>query len=129
MGQPRPLFCLFFGLFKQTLQFSQQIYVKKCPSSIRCWDLNPRPLECETPPITTRPGHIVCPLLISFFLSFGVCCLFLVSASGSIINQNCTYIRNPGFPSVYSSTSALSYTIQKCSSGSKIYKKQITFLK
>ena len=27
-GQPRPLFRLFFGLFKQTLQFLQQIYVK-----------------------------------------------------------------------------------------------------
>ena len=27
-----------------------------CPSSIHCWDLNPRPLECEPPPITTRPG-------------------------------------------------------------------------
>ena len=27
-----------------------------CPSSIRCRDSNPRPLECESPPITTRPG-------------------------------------------------------------------------
>ena len=31
MGQPRPLFCLFSVLFKQTLpQFLQQINVKKC---------------------------------------------------------------------------------------------------
>ena len=29
MGQPRPLF-RFFGLFKQTIQFLQQINVKKC---------------------------------------------------------------------------------------------------
>ena len=28
----------------------------KCPFSIRCWDSNPRPLEHESPPITTRPG-------------------------------------------------------------------------
>ena len=57
MGQPRPLLSFIFGLFKQTsLQFLQQIYVKKCPSSIRCWDSNPWPLECEFPPITTRPG-------------------------------------------------------------------------
>ena len=27
-----------------------------CPSSIWCWDLNPRPLEHESSPITTRPG-------------------------------------------------------------------------
>ena len=27
-----------------------------CPSSIRCWDSNPRPLNHESSPITTRPG-------------------------------------------------------------------------
>ena len=32
-------FSFIFGLFKQTsLQFLQQIYVEKCPSSIRCRD-------------------------------------------------------------------------------------------
>ena len=56
MGQPRPLFLFIFGLFKQTIQFLQQIYVKKCPSSIWCRDLNPQPLERESLPITTRPG-------------------------------------------------------------------------
>ena len=56
MGQPRPLFCLFSVFFKQTLQFLQQINVKKCPSSIRRRDSNPRPLDREPPPITTRPG-------------------------------------------------------------------------
>ena len=40
MGQPRPLFHLFLVF---SLQFLQQIYVKKCPSSIRCRDSNPRP--------------------------------------------------------------------------------------
>ena len=53
-------FSFLFGLFKKTLQFLQQIYVKKCPSSIRCQDLNPRPLECESLPITTRPGLFCC---------------------------------------------------------------------
>ena len=54
---PTPASFLFiFGLFKQTLQFLQQINVKKCPSSIRCRDLNPQPLEHESRPITTRPG-------------------------------------------------------------------------
>ena len=50
-------FSLIFGLFKQTsLQFLQQIYVKKCPSSIWCRDSNPQPSERESLPITTRPG-------------------------------------------------------------------------
>ena len=55
IGHPQPLF-IYFRLFKQTLQFLQPINVKKYPSSIRCWDLNPQPLEHESPPITTRPG-------------------------------------------------------------------------
>ena len=38
------------------LQILQQINVKKCLSSIWCRDLNPRPLEHDSPPITTRPG-------------------------------------------------------------------------
>ena len=53
LGQP---FSVIFGLSKQTLQFFQQIYVKKCPSIIWCQDLNPQPSECESLPITTRPG-------------------------------------------------------------------------
>ena len=52
-----------------------------------------------------------------FFNRFGVCCLFLVSSSGGVINQNCTYIRNPGFPSAYSGAGSVAYTINKCSSG------------
>ena len=52
MGHSRFL----FGLFKQKFQFLQQINAKKCPSSIKCWDSNPRPSEHESPPITTRPG-------------------------------------------------------------------------
>ena len=34
-------FSFLFGLFKQTIQFLQQINVKKCPSRILCEDLNP----------------------------------------------------------------------------------------
>jgi len=57
-------------------------------------------------------------LLNTDFLSrFGVCCLFLVSASGSTINQNCTYLRNPDFPNPYTSTTALTYTINKSTAG------------
>ena len=62
MGQLRPLF-LFLVFFKQTIQLLQLINVKNCPSSIWCWDLNPRPLEHELSPITTRPvANLIKPL-------------------------------------------------------------------
>ena len=47
---------LFLVFSNKHYKFLQQIDVKKCPSSIRCQDLNPRPLERESLPITTRPG-------------------------------------------------------------------------
>ena len=55
MGQPRPLFC-FFRLFKQTLQFLQQINVKISPSGIQRWDSNSQPSDYESHTLTTRPG-------------------------------------------------------------------------
>ncbi len=42
--------------------------------------------------------------------------MFVYSASSSTISENCSYIQNPGFPSVYSATSTATYTINKCSS-------------
>merc|ERR1711962_540412 len=48
---------------------------------------------------------------------FGVCCVFSLSASGSTISQNVTYITNPSYPSTYVPTqkpSTLTYTIAKC---------------
>ena len=56
MGQPRPLFSFIFGLFKQTIQFLQQINMQKCRSSKRRQDSNPQPLAHKSSPITTRPG-------------------------------------------------------------------------
>ena len=50
------LFLIHFRLFKQMLQFLQQIYVKKCPTNIQCRDSNPWTSGDEFPPITTRPG-------------------------------------------------------------------------
>ena len=55
-------FSFIFGIFKQTIQFLQQIIVKKCPSSIRRRDSNPQPLKSELSPITTRPGRPPNPL-------------------------------------------------------------------
>ena len=53
-------FSFIFGPFKQTLQSLQQYNVKKCPSSIQCWDSIPQPIERESPSITTTP--VVPPL-------------------------------------------------------------------
>jgi len=50
---------------------------------------------------------------------FGVCCVFSVSASGSSVSQNCSYIVNPSYPSNYAPTAiptTLTYTINKVSS-------------
>ena len=45
----------FFGSFQTNIiQFLQQKYVKKCSSSIRCRDSNPRPPEHQSPSI---PKH------------------------------------------------------------------------
>jgi len=44
---------------------------------------------------------------------FGVCCVFTLEDSGDI-NENCTYIRNPDFPNVYSDTDNLRFTVNKC---------------
>ena len=49
-------FHLFLVLSYKHYKILQQIYVNKCPAGIRCRDLNPRPVEGESPPITTRPG-------------------------------------------------------------------------
>ena len=46
----------FYRVAPPKVFLKQQLNVKKCPSSIRCWDLNSRPLEHESPLITTRPG-------------------------------------------------------------------------
>ena len=51
------LFFIHFRLFNtQITKFSTNRYVKKCPSSLWCWDSNSRLLEHESPPITTRSG-------------------------------------------------------------------------
>ena len=66
-GYPRTLLSLFSVFFKQTAQILQQINVKKCPTSIRCRDLNKQPLDYESPPLTTR-----LVLLLSFEQDFVV---------------------------------------------------------
>jgi hypothetical protein len=50
------------------------------------------------------------------FFRFGVCCVFKLTKAG-IVNQNSTYIQNPGFPAAYTSTAGIAYTVNKVSSG------------
>ena len=54
-------FCLFSS-FQTHITILTANKCEKYPSSIRCWDSNPWPLEHESPPITTRPGHPPKPL-------------------------------------------------------------------
>ena len=56
------LFLIYFRLFKKHYNFTTN-KCERCPTSIWCWDLNPRPSEHESPPITTRPGLPPCFLL------------------------------------------------------------------
>ena len=51
-----PSFSFTFSLFRTNIIFIQ-LYSEKGPSCIWCWDSNPQPLECESPPITTRPSY------------------------------------------------------------------------
>ena len=43
---------------------------EKYPSSLQCRDSNPRPSEHESPPITTRPGHLFICLCSAFSNNF-----------------------------------------------------------
>ena len=45
---------------------------EKCPSSLRCWDLNPQPFEHESPPIITRPGlPPLSPFVVNYIITNG----------------------------------------------------------
>ena len=55
MIQPQPLFRLFSS-FQTHITILTTNKCEKCPSGIRCWNLNSRPSEHESPPETTIPG-------------------------------------------------------------------------
>ena len=58
MGHPRFSVSFIFGLFQPNNTNFKQNNVKKCPSSIQCWDSNSWPPEYESTPLTTRPVPI-----------------------------------------------------------------------
>ena len=49
-------FCFFRSFQTNIITIFTANMCEKCPSNIQCWDSNPRPLEHESLPITTRPG-------------------------------------------------------------------------
>ena len=55
MGHPGPFF-VYYGLFLPDNTIFTTNQREQCPSSKHVWDLNPRPTEIESPPITARPG-------------------------------------------------------------------------
>ena len=54
----------FLFIFVVSNKFYIKYECEKCLSSIRHWDLNSQPSDCESPPLTTRPGLPPHPLLI-----------------------------------------------------------------
>ena len=72
-GPTSASFWFIFGLIKHTIQFLQQINVKKC----HVQDSNPQPLEHELPPMTTRPGLL--PLLLKVVSSRWQCFTVMTS--------------------------------------------------
>ena len=54
------LFFIYFRHFMQTIQLPVQLPCETCPSSMRCWDLNPQPLCLLPQPLDQ--GSRVCAL-------------------------------------------------------------------
>ena len=48
------------------------------------------------------------------FFSFGVCCVFVYEGTGGTISQNCSYIRNPGYPNAMTDTAGIQFNVVKC---------------
>ena len=46
-------------------------------------------------------------------VGFGICCLFTAETCDTTITENCTYVRNPGFPAGYNDFAICNYNIQK----------------
>ena len=85
MGPPWPLFRLF-SYFQTNITILTTNECEKCPCSIRCLDLNSRPSEHESPPITTRPRL---PPYFNCFVFF--CCFFKWANPGPFF----FYFRSP----------------------------------
>ncbi len=52
--------------------------------------------------------------------SFGVCCVFTLTGSGTI-TENCTYVQNPNFPGALADTNGVDYTVERCGGGKVLF--------
>ena len=57
------LFLAYFRFFQTNITIFPTSKYERGPSRIQCWDLNPRPSEHASPPITTRPELPPCRLI------------------------------------------------------------------
>eukprot|EP00095_Tigriopus_kingsejongensis_P007395 maker-scaffold112_size353035-snap-gene-1.17 protein:Tk07395 transcript:maker-scaffold112_size353035-snap-gene-1.17-mRNA-1 annotation:"hypothetical protein X777_11818" len=99
-----------FSLFN-VVQFKNE----PCPTSSNIGSGNggTRNGTCYTSNECSAKGGIVAGNCAA---GFGVCCLFVLSDGGST-SQNCSYLRNPNYPSalVANDATGFQYTIHKCS--------------
>ena len=58
---PTPASFHVFSSFQTNITILTTIKCEKCPSSIRCLDLNSQPFDSKSPPLTTRPGLLPKP--------------------------------------------------------------------
>jgi len=72
--------------------------------------------ECGTCMTTSECSGIKGKVSGSCAQGFGSCCVIYQDSCGGTISQNRTYIRNPGFPSSYSTAGTCTWTLSKCSS-------------
>ena len=70
-----PGLCLIYFRSFQTNITIFTMLCEKCPTSITCRDSNPRPLERESLPVTTRPG--LPPISSHLYLYFMCLSLFM----------------------------------------------------
>ena len=59
-------------------------------------------------------SQVWCSIEENTICRFGVCCIFVISTTGSTVTQNCSYVQNPGFPSALTAVTPLEFTINKC---------------
>ena len=85
-------FWYFFVLFPTNITIFTTIWCEKCRSITYCKDLNPQPLACEFPPITTRPGLPINPMSWFLHTHFAILLKYHLAHNCVIFNAHNLYI-------------------------------------
>ncbi len=114
------------GARQETAPRGKIRYLTSISKSSCQWTLLPNCIEC-----IAVPGGVGIKRIksdddknaFSSSSSFGVCCVFVLrgGSDGNTVTQNCTYVQNTGFPSALTDTTAMSFTVQKCSDGAAMF--------